>query len=244
MVNQNLHLIAALGPELKAILTDRNDVGEGGGTTTTLSFTNEEMKCLEKISTTIHMGGGPLALIQSISSGRFFEFLKKDKPQWSPPAEQAVQTLTSTEKRQVQRLNKRAIADGTREPKPQSKSTVRRHKKLAEKAAAELADRTSGNTAATSTGCNSCPGDATHTHDATGTCGNATSDSVDNLESNPLGQNETSNRGTKRGRPACETGTGSDRTQRRQRVALDLPKGLRRALHPKPLNPNSRAVRC
>jgi hypothetical protein len=100
------------------------------------------MKCLEKISTTIHMDGGPLALIQSISSGSFFEFLKKDKPQWSPPKEPAVQTLSASKKRQVQRLNKKAIADGTHEPKPQSESTVRRHKKLAEKAAAELAERT------------------------------------------------------------------------------------------------------
>ena len=161
MVNKNLHLIAGLRAKLKTILTDRNDAGEGEGTTTTLSFTTEEMKCVEKISTTIHMDGGPLALIQSISSGRFFEFLKKDKPQWSPPAEQAVQTLTSTEKRQVQRLNKKAIADGTQEPKPQSERTVRRRKKLAEKAAAELAVRvpedrphTSGDSAATSTCCN------------------------------------------------------------------------------------------
>jgi hypothetical protein len=248
MVNKNLHLIAGLRPELKAILTDRNDAGEGGGTTTTLSFTTEEMKCLEKISTTIHMDGGPLALIQSISSGYFFEFLKKDEPQWSPPEEPAVQTLTAAQKKKVQRLNRKAIADGTKEPKPQSQRTVRRHKQQADKAAAELAervpeDRTSGNTAATSTGCNSCPGDAAHTHGATGTCGNATSDSGDNLQSNPLGQNETSNQGTKRGRPACETGTGSDRTQRRQRVALNLPKGLRRVLHPKPWNANSRAVR-
>jgi len=99
MVNKNLHLIAGLRPELKAILTDRNDAGEGGGTTTTLPFTTEEMKCLEKISTTIHMDGGPLDLIQSISSGYFFEFLKKDEPQWSPPEEPAVQTLTAAQKK-------------------------------------------------------------------------------------------------------------------------------------------------
>ena len=243
MVNKNLHLIAGLRPELKAILTDRNDAGDGGGTTTTLSFTTEEMNCLEKIATTIHIVGGPLALMKSISSGLFFEYLKTDEPQWSRFEEPAVQTLSVAQKKKVQRDKIRAIADGTLEPKPQSASTVYRKKKLAENAAAELADRTSGNTAATSTGCNSCPGDAAHTHGATGTFGNVISDSSDNLESHPLGQNEASNRGTKRGRPACETGTGSGRTQRRQRVAMDLPKGMRKVLHPKPLNPNSRAVR-
>ena len=137
MVKKNLLLIAALGADVKAILTDRNDAAEDEGTTTMLSFTTEEMKCLEKISTTIHMDGGPLALIQSISSGSFFEFLKKDKPQWSPPA---VQTLNASQKRQVQRQNKKAIENGTKEPKVPCENTVRKHKKLA-KEAAELAER-------------------------------------------------------------------------------------------------------
>jgi hypothetical protein len=57
MVNKNFHLSAALGAELKAILTDRNDAGEGGGTTTTLSFTTGDEMSGENIDHNPHGRG-------------------------------------------------------------------------------------------------------------------------------------------------------------------------------------------